>query len=61
MPWKKLLDFTHPMLRPGGLIVILANDPAPEAGDLPDGWSLGESASYRAAKGTRYFWSLIRT
>lgn len=60
MPWRKLLEFTHPMLRQGGVIVILANDPAPEAGDLPDGWTLGEVTSYRAAKGTRYFWSLIR-
>lgn len=58
MPWKKLVEFVHPMLKPGGVLVILANDPPPVESDLPEGWQLGDIASYPAAGDERYFWSL---
>jgi len=57
MPWRELLPFVRPMLKPGGTVVILANSPPPEA-ELPAGWSLADVASYPAAGKTRYFWSL---
>jgi 16S rRNA (guanine527-N7)-methyltransferase len=61
MPWQKLLDFIHPMLRHGadrsGTAVILANDPPPAEADVPQGWRLGDVAAYPAAGGERYFWS----
>ncbi|WP_319582263.1 RsmG family class I SAM-dependent methyltransferase [uncultured Pseudodesulfovibrio sp.] len=61
MPWQKLLDFIHPMLRKGpdrnGIAIILANDPPPDESAVPDGWGLGDVASYPAAGGERYFWS----
>ncbi|MBG0791496.1 MAG: class I SAM-dependent methyltransferase [Desulfovibrionaceae bacterium] len=62
MPWKKLLDFIRPMLRNEpdrvGMAVILSNDPPPDEADIPDGWQLGNVASYPAAGDERYFWSL---
>jgi len=62
MPWPRLLDFMHPMLRTDsirpGLAVILSNDPPPAEADIPEGWTLGDVASYPAAGGERYFWSL---
>jgi 16S rRNA (guanine527-N7)-methyltransferase len=61
MPWQKLLDFIHPMLRNKagriGTAIILANDPPPDESAVPDGWRLGDVASYPAAGGERYFWS----
>jgi 16S rRNA (guanine527-N7)-methyltransferase len=61
MPWQKLLDFIHPMLRNEagrtGTAIILANDPPPDEVAVPDGWRLGDVASYPAAGGERYFWS----
>lgn len=62
MPWPKLLDFIRPMLRSDGerhgVAVILSNDPPPDESELPNGWELGDVASYPAAGGERYFWSL---
>lgn len=60
MPWAKLLDFTRPMLRSGGIIVILANTPPPEDHLIPEQWRLGDVASYPAARDERFFWSLIK-
>ncbi len=62
MPWRKLLDFTRPMLRPadgypGGMLVILSNDPPPEA-DLPESWGLTAATSYPVAGKQHYFWAL---
>lgn len=59
MPWRTLLDFTRPMLSDRGVIVILSNDPPPKD-TLPDGWLLTGSASYSAARDTRYFWALTQ-
>lgn len=61
MPWRKLLDFTHPMLKQGGILVILANDPPPTERDIPEGWQLADVASYPAAGDERYFWSLMKS
>ncbi len=62
MPWPKLLDFIQPMLRKdedrAGIAVILSNDPPPDESELPEGWVLGDVASYPAAGVERYFWSL---
>lgn len=62
MPWRKLLDFIHPMLRNEadrtGTAVILSNDPPPPESDVPENWELGDVASYPAAGSERYFWSL---
>lgn len=58
MPWPKLLDFVHDMLHEDGTLVILSNDPAPKQSELPQGWQLGDVASYPAAKTERFFWSL---
>ncbi|EGB15943.1 glucose inhibited division protein [Pseudodesulfovibrio mercurii] len=63
MPWQKLLDFIHPMLRRDtertGVAVILSNDPPPAENDIPAGWRLGDAASYPAAGTERYFWSFL--
>ncbi|MBI9079362.1 MAG: 16S rRNA (guanine(527)-N(7))-methyltransferase RsmG [Pseudodesulfovibrio sp.] len=62
MPWPKLLDFIHPMLRNEdsrcGVAIILANTPPPAESELPKGWILDNPASYPAAKRKRFFWSL---
>lgn len=62
MPWEKLLDFIRPMLRNDadrtGTAVILSNDPPPDEANIPEGWQLGNVASYPAVGGERYFWSL---
>lgn len=61
MPWPKLLDLVHPMLRNDerkGVAVILSNDPPPEEGDVPSEWELADVASYTVAGSDRYFWSL---
>lgn len=60
MPWPKLLEFVHPMLKDNGTIVIMANTPPPADGELPDAWKLGDVARYPAAGNERYFWSLIK-
>ncbi len=58
MPWKKLLDFSLPLLRPGaGRCLILAADPPPDETVLPRPWRLVEAASYPVGRKTRYFWS----
>jgi len=60
MPWKKLVEFVHPMLKESGTLVILANELPPDENELPEGWKLGDVASYRAVEDTRYFWSLSK-
>ena len=58
MPWRELTGFVRSMLAPDGLLVVLANDPAPRPDELPEGWALGGETSYPAAGKTRFFWSL---
>ena len=56
MPWRQLLDLTQPCLRPEGLLVVLALEPAPS--ELPAPWRLVEQHSYVAAGSGRWFWAL---
>lgn len=56
MPWPKLLDLIRPWLAPGGLLVIMANEAAPET--FPGPWRPAGSHAYPAAGKTRYFWAL---
>ena len=58
MPREELLPFVRPMLKSGGRLVLLSNDPPPKSGAFSDGWTLEKSKSYHAAGTTRYFWSL---
>ena len=58
MPWRELTGFVREMLAPAGLLVILANDPAPGPEELPEGWTLAGATSYPAAGKTRFFWAL---
>jgi len=60
MPWRKLLDFTYPMLRENGTLVILANTPPPDQSELPSTWQLADIASYPVGKTERFFWSIRR-
>lgn len=56
MPWRQLLDLTQPYLRPEGLLVVLALEPAPDS--LPAPWRLARQHSYKAAGSGRWFWAL---
>lgn len=58
MPWRELVAFVRPMLAPGGLCVVMANQDAPDAADLPPGWALRGRAAYASGAGQRYFWAL---
>jgi len=58
MPWDRLIGFVRPMLKQDGILVILANDPPPDESAVPEGWALGDRASYPAAGDERYFWAL---
>lgn len=58
MPWRELLDFVRPMLAPGGVCVVMANQDAPAPADLPPGWGLRARADYPSGVGRRYFWAL---
>lgn len=58
MPWRELLDFVRPMLAPGGVCVVMANQDAPAPADLPPGWGLRARADYPSGAGRRYFWAL---
>jgi len=58
MPWLKLLDLVQPMLQPGGVVVILANEQPPTESELPAGWTLGDVMEYPVKGGKRHFWSL---
>jgi len=58
MPWRELLDFVRPMLVAGGVCVVMSNDDAPDAAELPQGWSLRDRADYPSGDGRRYFWAL---
>ncbi|WP_027720693.1 16S rRNA (guanine(527)-N(7))-methyltransferase RsmG [Maridesulfovibrio zosterae] len=60
MPWKELLPFVKPMLAPGGRVVILSNDPAPQDSDIIGlNFKLESVLQYKAGDKTHYFWSLL--
>ncbi len=56
MPWRQLLDFTAEHVQPGGFVIILANDAAPE--QPPVSWRVALQESYGADGSMRYFWAL---
>ncbi len=56
MPWPRLVDLVRPWLAQNGLMVIMANEPPPDA--LPEHWRLAGSHCYPAPGKTRYFWVL---
>ncbi|TVR00125.1 MAG: 16S rRNA (guanine(527)-N(7))-methyltransferase RsmG [Desulfovibrionales bacterium] len=56
LPWPQLLELVRPWLGPGGLVVIMANEPPP--GSFPVPWLLQAMYSYPSGNKTRYFWSL---
>jgi 16S rRNA (guanine527-N7)-methyltransferase len=58
MPWRELLAFVRPMLAPGGLCVVMANQDAPAPAELPPGFCLAGRARYPSGAGWRYFWAL---
>lgn len=55
MPWRKLLDLMHGRLAPGGAILFMALESAPQ--NLPTGWRITAESSYRIPAGTRYLWA----
>lgn len=54
MPWKNLLAETKCLLAPGGRIVIMSNQAAPDA--EVDGYCLEALQEYAVIGKTRYFW-----
>lgn len=57
LPWPELLPLARTLLVPGGRVVVLAGEDAPQ--DLPPGWALEARQDYKAAGKRRFFWSLI--
>ncbi|OIO04148.1 MAG: hypothetical protein AUJ49_03410 [Desulfovibrionaceae bacterium CG1_02_65_16] len=61
MPWPKLLPLAAELLAGGGVLVILANEAPPEAGEFASaGFTLADSQSYPSGARTRYFWALTK-
>jgi 16S rRNA (guanine527-N7)-methyltransferase len=60
MPWPKLLPLAASLLRPGGRLVILANEAPPADADAftGAGFRLETSRAYPSESRTRYFWAL---
>ena len=59
MPWPQLLELVAPHLADDGIVVILAREEPPAAGDI-DGWELVGSFAYTADNVHRWFWALRR-
>lgn len=53
-PWPELVELCQPMLKPGGLLVILAHEPPPK--ETP--WKVAAASSYPSGAGSRWFWAL---
>jgi 16S rRNA (guanine527-N7)-methyltransferase len=60
MPWPKLLPLAAGLLEPGGVLVILANEPPPAGLGEGEGagFRLVASRDYPSESRTRYFWAL---
>ena len=58
MPWPKLGRFCRPSLAEHGLLIVMANQKAPEA---LDGWRLIEDRPSPAAGKTRHLWALRKS
>ena len=59
MPWPQLLELVAPHLADDGIVVILAREEPPAAGDI-DGWELVGSFAYTADNVHRWFWARRR-
>ncbi len=58
MPWREYLGVAKGLLAPGGVCVVMANEPQPAPGEVPEGWRmLPGDAGYDAPGGRRYFWN----
>jgi 16S rRNA (guanine527-N7)-methyltransferase len=55
MNWRDFIELSAGYLAPGGICVIFASEPLPEA--APPGFSSGPVHEYRAVDKKRYFWS----
>jgi 16S rRNA (guanine527-N7)-methyltransferase len=55
MPWREYLELAGTLLAPGGTVLVMASQPAPES--PPKGWASGPGRAYAAGGETRYFWS----
>lgn len=66
MPWRELVALVRPQLAATGFLIIAAQAPAPEAGDIPQGWRLVATHAYTvanagnspASRKERWFWAL---
>ena len=54
MPWQGFLGFVEGAVR--GYALVMANEPPPETGQVPEGWSLVKGHAYPAGQGERYCW-----
>ena len=57
-PWKDMLRFSRGLQRPGGVTVIMSNDPPPSEIAIPEPWRLFGEQAYRIQGLDRYFWAL---
>lgn len=57
--WNKAMNLVAPHLADDGIVVILAREEPPTAGDI-DGWELVGSFAYTADNVHRWFWALRR-
>jgi 16S rRNA (guanine527-N7)-methyltransferase len=55
MPWREYLALAGTILAPGGTVLVMASQPAPE--NPPQSWASGPGRTYVAGGETRYFWS----
>ena len=60
MPWPQLLPLAAELLKPSGLLVVLANEPPPVelAAESGAGFRLVDSMEYPSETRSRYFWAL---
>lgn len=56
MPWPKLLELARGRLAPGGSVLFMALEGAPQ--ELPEGWAVTAESSYQIPAGTRHFWAV---
>jgi 16S rRNA (guanine527-N7)-methyltransferase len=59
LPWPEVLGLVREHLAPAGAAVIMANEPAPEPGQAPEGWRLALERAYptgRQQDRQRYCW-----
>ncbi len=58
LPWREYLTEAAGLLAPGGVCLVMANEPPPGPDEVPEGWRLlPPAADYEAPGGRRYFWN----